>query len=120
MILAQATPSEGLSSTYFTPLILAAVVYVALFVAGRVLSGRDDERAETVEDIGFALMLLSGVYVAILLVVALASEVDLIWDLVRIMFVVVVFFGALILVLLLVFERGIGGLSRLRRRAKAD
>lgn len=117
MIIAQATPSEGLSSAYFTPLILAAVVYVALFVAGRVLSGRGDARADTVEDIGFAVMLLSAVYVAILAVVAVASEMDLIWDLVRIMFVVVVFFGALLLVLLLIFERGIGGLSRLRRRA---
>ena len=39
-------------------------------------------------------MLLSGVYVAILAVVAVASESDLVWDLVRIIVIVVVFFLA--------------------------
>lgn len=116
MIAQVGTPAEGLSSSYFLPLILAGVLYVALFVAARVLDGRGDERSENVADAAFLLMLLSAAYTAILAVVAVASEMDLIWDLVRILFVVVVFFGILILALLLVFERGIGGLSRLRRR----
>ena len=117
MTLAQfETHSEGLSSGYYTPLILAGVVYAALFVAARALEGRDDSRSETAEDAGFAVMLLSGVYVAILLVVAVSSEMDLVWDLVRILVIVVVFFAALVLLLLLVFERGIGGISRVRRR----
>ena len=110
------TQSEGLSSSYFTPLILAAVLYVALYVTARVLEGRGDERWETAEDAGFLLMLLGAAYVAILTVVAVVSETDLVWDLVRIIVVVAVFFLALILVLLLVFERGIGGLSWARRR----
>jgi hypothetical protein len=117
VILAQfETPSEGLSSGYFTPLILAGVVYAGLFVAARVLEGREDERSETAEDAGFVVMLLSGVYVAILLVVAVASEMDLVWDLVRILVIVVVFFAVLVLLLLLVFERAIGGITRARRR----
>lgn len=118
MILAQVgAPTEGLSSSYFTPLILAAVLYVALFVATRVLDGRGDQRSELAADAAFLLMLLSAAYTAILAVVAVASEMDLIWDLVRILIVVVVFFGLLLLLLLLVFERGIGGLSRMRRRS---
>ena len=116
MIAQVGTPAEGLSSSFFLPLILAGVLYVALFVTARVLDGRGDERSETAADAAFLLMLLSAAYTAILAVIAVASEMDLIWDLVRILFVVVVFFGILILALLLVFERGIGGLSRLRRR----
>ena len=117
MTLAQVeTHSEGLSSGYYTPLILAGVVYAGLFIAARVLEGREDDRSETAEDLGFALMLLSAAYVAILLVVAVVSEMDLVWDLVRILVIVVVFFSALVLLLLLVFERGIGGISRARRR----
>jgi uncharacterized RDD family membrane protein YckC len=117
VILAQfETAPEGLSSTYFTPLILAGVVYAGLFVAARVLEGREDERSETAEDAGFAVMLLSGAYVAVLLVVAVLSEMDLVWDLVRILVVVIVFFAVLVLLLLLVFERAIGGITRARRR----
>ena len=116
MTLAQfETPPEGLSSGYYTPLILAALVYVGLFVAARVLEGREDERSETVEDAGFAVMLLSGAYVAILAVVAVVSKMDLVWDLVRILVIVVVFFAVLVLLLLAVFEVGIGGLSRMRQ-----
>jgi hypothetical protein len=112
------TPSEGLSSGYYTPLIFAALVYVALFVTARVLEGRGDERSETAEDVGFVVMLLSAVYVAILAVVAVASEIDLVWDMLRIVIFIAVFFAALVLVLMLVFELGIGGISRARRRAR--
>jgi len=118
MILAQFdAPSEGLASSYFTPLILAALIYAVLFVAARVLHGRDDSRGEQAEDIGFAVVLLSGAYVAILAVVTVVSEIDLVWDMVRILAIITVFFAALILVLLVVFEFGLGRLGRARRRA---
>ena len=117
MTLAQfETPNEGLSSGYFTPLVLAVLVYVGLYVAARVFEGRGDARAEMAEDLGFGVILLSGLYVAILAVVAVVSESELVWDLARILVVVGVFFGVLLVVLLLVFERGIGALSRARRR----
>ena len=105
-LLAQfATPPEGLSSGYFSPLILAGLVYAGLFVAARVFEGREQEaRSETMEDLGFGVILLAGLYVAILAVVAVASEFDLVWDLLRIMVVVVAFFLVLVLLLLLVFE----------------
>lgn len=109
-------PSEGLASGYFMPLILAAVVYTVLFVVARVFDGRDDPRAGQAEDLSFALILLSGAYIAILAVVAVVSEIDLIWDMLRILAIITVFFAVLLLLLLAVFERGIGGLSRMRRR----
>ncbi len=60
-LLAQfSTPSEGLSSSYYSPLILAGLLYLVLFVAARVLEGRGDPRAETVEDAGFVVMLLAA------------------------------------------------------------
>ncbi len=43
-------------------------------------------------DVGFLVILLSGAYVAILGVVAITSESDLVWDLVRIIVIVAVFF----------------------------
>ena len=118
MIFAQfETAPEGLSSSYFTPLILAALVYVVLYVVARVLEGRGDERWEKAEDFGFVVMLLSAAYVVILAVLAVTSEIDLVWDMVRILAIVTAFFAILILLLLAVFELGIGGLSRARRRA---
>ena len=47
-------PSEGLESALYQPLYLVLILYVALFVAGRVLEGREDDRADTVQDAGFA------------------------------------------------------------------
>jgi hypothetical protein len=110
-------PSEGLSSGYYSPLILAAVIYAALFVANRVLEGRgEDERAELVADAGFVVALVSGAYVLVLFIVALTSEIDLISDMLLITVVVIAFFAVLGLLLLLVFEYGIRGISRTRRR----
>ncbi len=106
-------PSEGLASGYFTPLILAAMAYAVLFVAARVYDGRGDSRAEQAEDLSFALILLSGGYVAILAVVAVVSEIDLIWDMLRILAIITVFFAVLLVLLLAVFELGVG---RMRRR----
>ena len=71
-------PSEGLESGLYMPLYLLLVLYVILFVAGRVLDGRGDDRADKVQDAGFALMLLGAVYVAVLAVYAFASEFELI------------------------------------------
>ena len=51
------TPSEGLDSALYQPLYLVMILYVVLFVLGRVFEGRDDPRADTVLDAGFALLL---------------------------------------------------------------
>ena len=93
-------PSEGLESSLYQPLYLVLIIYAALFVAGRVLDGREDHRADTVQDAGFAVLLLAAVYVVILLIMSVFSEFDLIADMVQIMAIVIGFFAVLVTVLL--------------------
>lgn len=112
----QVIPSEGLSSGLYSLLYLAAVLYVAMLVGSRVLAGRGDDRAERVADAAFGVLLLTAAYAVVLLVIALVSESGLVQDLVEITLIVVAFFGLLALLLLAIFEGGIGGISRLRRR----
>jgi len=107
-------PSEGLESGLYMPLYLLLVLYVILFVAGRVLDGRGDDRADKVQDAGFALMLLGAVYVAVLAVYAFASEFELIVDMVEIMAIMIGFF-ALLIVALLGIELLVGLAGRRRR-----
>ena len=111
-------PSEGLESALYQPLYLVLILYVALFVAGRVLEGREDDRADTVQDAGFVLLLLAAVYVVILLVMAVFSEFDLIVDMVQIMAIVIGFFAILVTVLLGI-ELLVGLPGRRRRKAVA-
>ncbi len=113
-------PSEGLSSSYYSPLILFGVLYLVLFVTSRVLAGRGDQRTETVQDAAFVTMILAGVYVLILTLMALTSEAELVFDMVRITLIVMAFFALFLVALLLLFDLGIGSLSRARRRARGD
>ncbi len=113
-----AVPSEGLEKGLYLPLYLVAAIWVGLFVAGRVLEGREDDRAEPVQDAGFALLLLVAVYVSILAIMAIFSEFDLIADMVQIMAIVIGFFAVLVTVLLgIELLVGLGG--RARRRGAA-
>ena len=112
------TPTEGLESSLFLPLYLVAVLYVALFVTGRVLDGREDPRAATVEDAGFALLLLAAGYVVVLLVMSVFSQFDLIVDMLEIMAIIVAFF-ALLVGVLLALELLIGLTGRTRKRERA-
>jgi hypothetical protein len=111
-------PSEGLDAGLYMPLYLVVILYVVLFVAGRVLAGREDERADTVQDGAFALMLLAGAYVAALLFMAVFSEFDLIADLFQIMAIVIAFF-VLLVVALLGLELLVGLTGRTRKREHA-
>jgi len=110
-----AVPSEGLDSGLYMPLYLVLILYVALFVAGRVFEGRDDPRADTVLDAGFALICLAAVYVAVLLVYAFSAEFDLIADMVEVMAIMIGFF-ALLVVGLLGIELLVGLPGRSRRK----
>ena len=109
------TPTEGLESGLYQPLYLVLVLYVVLFVMGRVLEGREDSRADTVLDAGFALLCLAAVYVAVLAVYALSSQFDLIVDMVEIMAVMIGFF-ALLVVFLLGVELLVGLPGRRKRK----
>ena len=115
-MIAQDVPAEGLSYGLFEPLVFATVLYAILFVASRVLEARGDARGGKLGDVAFALLLLMGAYVVVLAISAAASEYELVWDMLVTTAVITVFFLLLIGLLLLVAEKGIGGISRLRRR----
>jgi hypothetical protein len=89
----------------FFPLLLAALVYIALFVAAQVVAGRgNEERGETLLDVGFLVALAAGAWTVILLVLAIFDEPDELWDMVTIVLVIGVFFALLLGVLLVLFE----------------
>lgn len=73
MIAQFATPPEGLSFDYFVPLVLLGLLYLVVFVAARLIAGREgEEAAAPVELAAFVLMLIAGVYTAVLAIYALA------------------------------------------------
>jgi hypothetical protein len=109
-------PDEGISGPYFTPLVIAGILYAVLTIAGAVIGRRDDERAEQLADLNFGLVLLAAAYVGVMLIAALIDKSDLVWDMIKVLGIMIVFFALLLGIMLVVFERGIGGLSRLRRR----
>jgi hypothetical protein len=99
-LLAQvATPSEGISSSMFLPLILGTVIYVLLFVGGSVLEGRGKGWGATVGDVAFVVLALLGVYTAVLLITVLASEFELLIDMIKILAIVLAFFAILVVAL---------------------
>jgi hypothetical protein len=112
-----------LSWGLYLPLILAAVVYGVLTAAGGVMAGRGNEAgAERVHDAGFVLLLVSGAWVVVLLLLSLFSEPDDLWDMVTITLVIAVFFLILLLALFgisLVIGR-IGRSAARRRRVTTD
>lgn len=93
------TPSDGISSGMFTPLVFGTIIYVVLLLAATVLENRDDARGETLGNVSFVVLLLLGVYTAVLLISALAQQFELIVDMLEIMAIVVAFFAVIILVL---------------------
>lgn len=117
-MIAQDTPSEGLSYGLFEPLLLAAVAYAVLFVVSRVLEGRGDPRGRRLAAVAFGLLLLAGLYVVVLAVIAVVSEYELVGDMLVTTAVIAVFFLVLIVVLLVLAEMGIGGIGRMRRRRR--
>jgi Na+-driven multidrug efflux pump len=107
----------------FLPLIIAAAIYAALTATAGVMVGRGNEAgAERVRDYAFLILILSGLWVVILLLLALVDQPDDIGDMLTITIVIVAFFVVLLLVLfglsLLVGRLGRGA-SR-RRRVTTD
>jgi thiol:disulfide interchange protein len=95
----------GLSWGLFSPLVVAALVYVALYTAGNVVEGRGHgESAERVRDLSFAVALVAAAYTALLLVIAVVGRPGEFFDMVRVVLVVSVFFLLLLLVFFGIFE----------------
>jgi hypothetical protein len=107
---------------YF-PLILAGALFAIVSIVAGVMSGRGNEQgAERVRDYGFLILIASGAWVVILLLLALIDQPDDVGDMLTITIVIVAFFVILLLVLfglsLLVGRLG-RGTSR-RRRVTTD
>jgi hypothetical protein len=89
-----------LSWGLYLPLILAGLAYGAAAIVAGVMGSRGNEPgAERVRDGAFVMILLAGVWVIVLLLLALFSEPDELWDMVMITLVIVVFFVILLAVL---------------------
>ena len=89
----------------FSPLMVAALLYVALYAAGNVVEGRGRaESAERVRDLSFAVALVAAGYTALLLVIGIVGRPGEFLDLVRVVLVVGAFFLLLLLVFFGIFE----------------
>ena len=102
---------DELSSSLFQPVFVVALVAVVCFVVSQVLHSRDaHDRAERFADVGFAAALLGAVYVAVLFLISLVSEPDVLYDAALIILIVAVFFLVLLFLLFgvveLIFSRG--------------
>jgi hypothetical protein len=89
----------------YSPLLLALLVYVVLFIAASVMRSRGNESgAERSLDIGFLVALIAGAWTLVLLVFAILDEPDDIWDMVVIVIIIGVFFAVLLTLLFGLFE----------------
>ena len=105
---------DQMSYSYFQPLIWIMLVAAVIAIAGRTVKGRGNaDTGEKLLDVSFAVTLVAGAYVVVLLLLTLFDEPDLIYDALVVLLVIIVFFAALVFLLYVVFEL-IGG--RLGRR----
>jgi hypothetical protein len=110
------TPETGLDTFYWQLLLIPGVVYVALYIAANVLEGRENPLAETLNDIAFGVIALTGVYTLILAVMSLIQKPGLVGDMLLTIVIIVAFFALLVVLLFAVFELL---LPRLRRGNRA-
>jgi len=107
---------DQMSYSYFQPLIWIALIAAVIAIVGSALKGRGKtDTGEKLHDVSFAVTLVAGVYVVVLLLLTVFDEPDLIYDAVVIMLVVIVFFAALLFLLFVIFELIGGRLGRRRR-----
>lgn len=96
---------DELSFSLYLPLVVLAFVALVVFIAAQLVgSGERHELSEKLHDVSFAIALLGSIYVAVLLVISLVSEPDVIYDIILTMLIVFVFFAVLLLLLFGVFE----------------
>jgi hypothetical protein len=96
---------DQLSYSLFQPLVFFALVFGILAIAGRVVRRRgNEEGGDKLADLSFAVSLLAGVYVVVLLVLAILDEPDLVYEAFVIVLVIAVFFAAVVFLLFVIFE----------------
>jgi hypothetical protein len=107
-----------MSWSLYVPLILAAVAFAVISIAAGIVAARGNHAgAERLRDVGFLVLIGFGAWTVILLLIAIFSEPDDVWDLVIITLVIVVFFALLLVVFFGVSVLvGAAGQFRTRRR----
>lgn len=101
-----------ISFSLYLPVMLLALVWAGLSIAGNVVEGRGNEAgAATMRDLGFGSMLLAGLWVVVLVVMALVQYPVRTSDGLLILAVVFAFFALLVGVLLVLTEVRVGGRS---------
>ena len=112
---------DQVASSIYQPLIVLAVIAAILYVAGQVVQARGNAAGgERVLDIAFGVSLLAGVYVVIVLLLAIFDEPDVLYDAVVTILVVSVFFLVLLGVLFGLFEAFFSRAGRSRARGGSD
>lgn len=102
--------SGSLSFALYLPVMLLALVWAGLSVAGNVVAGRgNDAGAATMRDLGFGAILLAGLWVVVLAVLAVVQYPVRTSDGLLIIAVAFGFFGLLGTVLLALTEIRLGG-----------
>ena len=96
---------DQLSYSLFQPLIFFALAIGVLAIASRVLRRRgNEEGGDKLADLSFAVSLLAGVYVVVLLVLAILDEPDVVYEAFVVVLVIAAFFALLIFLLFAIFE----------------
>ena len=96
---------EQLSFGWYLPLLVAGLVYVVLFMVGRVLRGRGEtDTADRLLDIAFLVVLAVAAYTVVLLLLSLVTFPNRIGSMLVIMIIIGVFFLVLLLALFGLFE----------------
>ena len=81
---------DQMSYSYFQPLIWIMLVAAVIAIAGRTVKGRGNaETGEKLLDVSFAVTLVAGAYVVVLLLLTLFDEPDLIYDALVVLLVII-------------------------------
>lgn len=109
---------DQMSWSYFEPLVWIALLAGLIAVVGSIMRARGrGDAGEKLLDVAFAVTLVAGAYVVVLLLLTLFDEPGLIYDAVVIILVIVLFFAVVVFLLFVIFEL-IGGRLGRRRAPK--
>jgi hypothetical protein len=104
---------DGNPTAFYLPLILLGLAYAVVYVIAQTAGARRGAQArERLLDVAFGVALLAAAYTVVLLIISVVTLPDLIVDLVRIVLVMVAFFGVLLSVLFAIFELIFGRVGR--------
>jgi hypothetical protein len=97
--------AENMPSAMYTPLVVLIVIYVLLSILANRARGHEDRaRAERYANFAFGVVLVSAAYVVVLLIATVFSYPSRFYDMLVILFDIIVFFGLLLFVFFLLSD----------------